>query len=84
VDLQDLDRSIGDLTAALGDSTRRGIYLAIRESDGTMTAPEITTRFNIHPNVARHHLDRLKEDGFLQAATAPRPKGSGARRPARG
>ena len=84
VDLQDLDRSIGDLTAALGDSTRRGIYVTIKESDEAITAPEIAARFNIHPNVARHHLDRLKKDGFLRAATAPKAKSSGAGRPARG
>ncbi len=53
MDLDDLDRSIGDLTAALGDPTRRGIYLAIRESASPVTAPEIAARFNIHPNVAR-------------------------------
>jgi predicted ArsR family transcriptional regulator len=84
VDLDDLDRSIGDLTAALGDPTRRGIYLAIRESASPVTAPEIAARFNIHPNVARHHLDRLKKDGFLEPVTTPRPKTSGAGRPARG
>lgn len=83
MDLQDLDRSIGDLTAALGDSTRRGIYLAIRESTTPLTAPEIAARFNIHPNVARHHLDRLKKDGFLEPATTPRAKTSGAGRPAK-
>lgn len=84
MNFDDLDRSIGDLTASLGDSTRRGIYLTIRESANPVTAPEIAARFNIHPNVARHHLDRLKKDGYLRSETSPRPKSPGAGRPARG
>ncbi|MDH4116302.1 MAG: helix-turn-helix domain-containing protein [Acidimicrobiia bacterium] len=80
-----LDRSIGDLTAALGDPTRRAIFIAVRESPEPMTSAGIADLFGIHPNVARHHLDRLASDGYLQVSHR-RPagrSGPGAGRPAK-
>ena len=71
MDTRHLDATLGDLAAILGDPTRRGIYLAVRESDGTVTAPRIAEDFGIHPNVARHHLERLLEEGYLEEAPAP-------------
>lgn len=53
------------VTAAFGDSTRRQIYLFARDSDG-VTASEIAQRFALHPNVARHHLDKLASGGYLE------------------
>ncbi|MGQ0848245.1 MAG: helix-turn-helix transcriptional regulator [Actinomycetota bacterium] len=81
----DLDRSIGDLTAALGDPTRRGIYLATRQSPEPVTSARIAELFSIHPNVARHHLDRLAEDGYLRVTHQRRSgrSGPGAGRPAK-
>ena len=74
------DEQIETLTGALGDATRRGIYVMIRESHGPVTASQIAANFQIHPNVARHHLDRLVSDGFIRVserqtskATAGRP-----------
>lgn len=74
------DQQIETLTGALGDTTRRGIYVMIRESHGPVTASQIAANFQIHPNVARHHLDRLVSDGFIRVsdrkeshATAGRP-----------
>ncbi|MGF1666508.1 MAG: helix-turn-helix transcriptional regulator [Acidimicrobiia bacterium] len=80
-----LDRSIGDLTAALGDPTRRAIFIAVRESPEPMTSAAIAELFTIHPNVARHHLDKLAADGYLQVSHR-RPAGRtgpGAGRPAK-
>lgn len=80
-----LDQSIGDLTAALGDPTRRAIFIAVRESPEPMTSAAIAALFDIHPNVARHHLDKLAADGYLQV-THRRPagrSGPGAGRPAK-
>lgn len=80
-----LDRSIGDLTAALGDPTRRAIFIAIRESPEPMTSSAVAELFGIHANVARHHLDKLANDGYLQV-THRRPSGRsgpGAGRPAK-
>jgi predicted ArsR family transcriptional regulator len=82
---RDFGRTLGDLASTLGDGTRRGIYITVRESAQPMTATHIAEAFNIHPNVARHHLDRLVEDGYLQASTwqppADQPRKAG--RPAK-
>jgi predicted ArsR family transcriptional regulator len=85
MDTQAFSQSIGDLTSALGDPTRRGIYIAVREAPEPATASQIADLFSIHPNVARHHLDRLAEDGYLEI-TRRRPDGKsgpGAGRPAK-
>lgn len=82
MDNKTLDRRISDLTTALGDPTRRAIYIAIRESGEPMTTSKAAQLFEIHPNVARHHLDLLTEGGFLQE-TQTRVSGSSAGRPAK-
>jgi predicted ArsR family transcriptional regulator len=64
----DFDRALGRLTGALGDPTRRAIYLTVREAEEPITAARIAGAFSIHPNVARHHLDRLVADGYLRVA----------------
>ena len=79
------DAQIGDLASTLGDATRRGIYIAAREAPQAVTASQIAEIFHIHPNVARHHLDRLVEDGYLHVLEHRRPGqgGPGAGRPAK-
>jgi predicted ArsR family transcriptional regulator len=42
---------------------------------------EVASAFSLHPNVARHHLDRLVAGGYLQVDTEPRGQGVG--RPAK-
>lgn len=81
---QDFDRTFGDLAATLGDPTRRGIYVTAREAGDPVTAGRIAEAFGIHPNVARHHLDRLVEDGYLRISERRAPGASGAGRPAKG
>ncbi|HEY7564839.1 MAG TPA: helix-turn-helix domain-containing protein [Acidimicrobiia bacterium] len=80
-----LDRSIADLAAALGDPTRRGIFLAVRQSPEPVTSARIAELFSIHPNVARHHLDRLADEGYLRVTHQRRTgrSGPGAGRPAK-
>lgn len=81
----DLERTLGDLTSTLGDPTRRAIYLMVREASEPVTAGMVAERFSIHTNVARHHLDRLAGDDYLEV-THRRPegrKGPGAGRPAK-
>ena len=82
MDFDTLDRRISDLTSALGDPTRRAIYMAVRESDEPLTTTAVSHIFEIHPNVARHHLDILVEEGFIRVSDR-RPKGQTAGRPAK-
>lgn len=85
MDNEAFDQQIADLTGTLGDATRRGVYVTVRESPEPMTASQIAELFDIHANVARHHLDRLVADGYLQV-TRRRPPGRtgpGAGRPAK-
>jgi len=83
MDTNTLDSRISDLTSSLGDPTRRAIYIAIRESAEPMTTSKVAELFDIHPNVARHHLDRLADDGYLKVSHLRRGGGPGAGRPAK-
>ena len=84
MDTVQFDRQVSDLAAALGDATRRGIYVTVRESPEPVTVSKIAGLFDIHANVARHHLDHLVADGYLRVSRK-RPdgrSGPGAGRPA--
>ena len=67
------------VTSAFGDPTRREIYLLAREAAAGSTAAEVAEHMALHPNVARHHLEKLTNGGYLTVvATAPdgvRPAG---------
>src|SRR5437773_11930758 len=69
------------VTSAFGDPTRREIYLFARETDVGVTAAEVAERFELHSNVARHHLDKLAAGGYLDVHVE-RP-GHGAGRPSK-
>jgi predicted ArsR family transcriptional regulator len=85
VDVTNLELSLNKLTATLGDPTRRSIYLRIRSSQEPLTAAIIAKEFGIHPNVARHHLDRLADEGYLEVTRRRQSgkSGPGAGRPAK-
>jgi len=68
------------VTAAFGDPTRRQMFLHVRSHPG-VSASEIAEVFSVHPNVARHHLDRLVAGGYLRV-TGGVP-GQGAGRPSK-
>lgn len=78
------------ITSAFGDPTRREIYLFVHRAsepgeDGEpgrgVTAAEVAERFLLHPNVARHHLDKLAAGGYVEVATGR--TGTGAGRPSK-
>ncbi|MCB1038180.1 MAG: helix-turn-helix domain-containing protein [Acidimicrobiales bacterium] len=71
------------ITAAFGDPTRRQIYLFAHEHPEGVTASEVAERFELHPNVARHHLDKLAAGGHLEVSTARASGTSGAGRPSK-
>ena len=70
------------ITNAFGDPTRRDIYLYAREGVDGVTAAGAADRFDLHPNVARHHLDKLASGGYLEVAVE-RPEGATAGRPSK-
>jgi predicted ArsR family transcriptional regulator len=53
-------------TSAFGDATRRDIYLFAHDSEEGVTTAQVAKRFGLHPNVARHHLDKLAGGGYLE------------------
>jgi predicted ArsR family transcriptional regulator len=69
-------------TAAFGDATRRDIYLFAHASESGVTTAEVAKRFGLHPNVARHHLDKLAAGGYLEVQVGRLPK-PGAGRPSK-
>jgi predicted ArsR family transcriptional regulator len=56
---------VSAVTNAFGDPTRREIYLFARDHEQGVTAGEVAERFELHPNVARHHLEKLTGGGYL-------------------
>lgn len=74
--------AVSAISAAFGDPTRRAIFLFARERDEGVTAAEVADQFDLHPNVARHHLDKLTGGGYLEVAV-PRSAGGGAGRPSK-
>jgi predicted ArsR family transcriptional regulator len=73
--------TVSAITSAFGDPTRRAVYLFAREHDEGVTASQVAERFNVHPNVARHHLDKLAAGGYLEVAVERH--GGGAGRPSK-
>ena len=70
------------ITSAFGDPTRRGIYLFARDHGDGVTAAQVAGHFGLHPNVARHHLDKLAAGGYVEVAVE-RSEGGGAGRPSK-
>ncbi len=73
--------AVAAVTSAFGDPTRRDVYLFVRDSEG-LSAAEVASRFDLHPNVARHHLDKLAAGGYLEVFVE-RPGSAGAGRPSK-
>jgi predicted ArsR family transcriptional regulator len=65
------------ITSAFGDPTRREIYLFAHERADGVTAATVAERFELHPNVARHHLDKLASGGYLEVGTERGAGGAG-------
>lgn len=76
----DFSSAVSAITSAFGDPTRREIYLFAHDALHGVTASEVAQRFELHANVARHHLDKLAAGGYLAVATV---RASGAGRPSK-
>ncbi len=79
---REFSAAVTAITAAFGDPTRREIYLYAHGQDGGVTATQVAERFGLHPNVARHHLDKLAAGGYLEVVAA-RAGQTGAGRPSK-
>jgi predicted ArsR family transcriptional regulator len=73
---------VAAVTSAFGDPTRRQVYLYVRDSGTGATASQVAQHFSLHPNVARHHLDKLAAGGYLEVFSSRAPL-SGAGRPSK-
>src|SRR5436309_11014426 len=67
------------ITSAFGDPTRRDIYLFARGADTGVTASQVAEQFELHPNVARHHLDKLAGGGYVEVGVDGGAEGERAR-----
>jgi predicted ArsR family transcriptional regulator len=72
----DFSSAVTAITSAFGDPTRRRIYLLAHERSDGVTAAEVAEVCDLHPNVARHHLDKLAGGGHLEVSV-DRGRGSG-------
>jgi predicted ArsR family transcriptional regulator len=78
----DFASAVTAITSAFGDPTRREIYLYVHGNPPGVTAAEVAERFDLHPNVARHHLDKLVSGAYVDVTVA-RPDGGGAGQPSK-
>jgi predicted ArsR family transcriptional regulator len=69
--------AVAAVTNAFGDPSRRAIFLMAREQEGGVTATEAADRFDLHPNVARHHLDKLAAGGYVDVSVERGHTGAG-------
>ena len=67
--------AVSAITDAFGDPTRRRIYLFTRDHGGDdgVTASAVAAEVGVHPNVARHHLDKLAAGGYVEVVAARAP-----------
>ena len=75
---------VAAVSNAFGDPTRREIYLFAREAPDGVTTSEVAEHFELHANVARHHLEKLTGGGYLQVDSSrvagTRPAGRPSKR----
>jgi predicted ArsR family transcriptional regulator len=62
------------VSQALGSSTRADIYEHLR-SDGPGTVRDVAAVFDLHPNVARTHLELLADAGLVSVGRRKHPGG---------
>lgn len=83
LDADEFSAAVTAVTSAFGDPTRRDIYLLIRDTPAGVTASEVADHFDLHPNVARHHLEKLAAGGYLVVAVGRTDGARAAGRPSK-
>ena len=56
------------LFKVLADRSRYSIYQELAGSPEALSATEISSRLNLHPNTVRLHLEKMREAGLVEAA----------------
>lgn len=59
----------------LGTGTRAGIYARLRDGGTPATVRDVAAAFDLHPNVARTHLQILAEAGLVEVGSRRHPGG---------
>jgi predicted ArsR family transcriptional regulator len=67
--------ALGTVGAALGDSTRFGVYEHVIGAAVPVSASEVAAVFGLHRTVARSHLEKLAQAGLLTVGTRRNPRG---------
>lgn len=60
---------------ALSSSTRAGIYAHLQAVDTALTVRDVAGEFDLHPNVARTHLETLADAGLVGVGLRKHPGG---------
>lgn len=60
---------------ALGSTTRAGIYEHLQQAGTALTVRDIAGTFDLHPNVARTHLELLADAGLVVVGRRKHPGG---------
>lgn len=60
---------------ALGSTTRAGIYEHLQRAGSALTVRDIAGAFDLHPNVARTHLELLADAGLVVIGRRKHPGG---------
>ena len=75
-----LDRPVArqagvSVARALGSTTRAGIYEHLQQAGVGLTVRDIAAAFELHPNVARTHLELLADAGLVVVGRRKHPGG---------
>lgn len=60
---------------ALGSTTRAGIYEHLQQAAAPLTVRDVAGTFDLHPNVARTHLELLADAGLVSVGRRKQPGG---------
>lgn len=69
------DRPTVTVARALGSTTRAGIYEHLQEANAALTVRDVAAEFDLHPNVARTHLETLADAGLVVVGRRKHPGG---------
>ncbi len=75
VDASPAPRAGVSVARALGSTTRAGIYEHLQRAGSALTVRDIAAAFDLHPNVARTHLELLADAGLVVIGRRKHPGG---------